>query len=157
MTFDFTAKVEHILERAGMFPELNRLGCVFMVSAVESLSDTVLANLEKGHTRADVARALQIVRAAGIEDLLEARIDGVVAKREKLRGKPHPDTFCRAAEELGVDLAQAAVFEDALAGVEAGRTGHFGYVVGVDRTGQADALREHGADVVVTDLTGLLE
>ncbi len=66
MTFDFTAKVEHILERAGMFPELNRLGCVFMVSAVESLSDTVLANLEKGHTRADVARALQIVRAAGI-------------------------------------------------------------------------------------------
>jgi len=66
MTFDFTAKVEHILERAGMFPELNRLGCVFMVSAVESLSDTVLANLEKGHTRADVTRALQIVRAAGI-------------------------------------------------------------------------------------------
>ncbi len=66
MTFDFTAKVEHILERAGLFPELNRLGCVFMVSAVESLSDTVLANLEKGHTRADVARALQIVRAAGI-------------------------------------------------------------------------------------------
>src|SRR6266545_1421098 len=66
MTFDFTAKVEHILERAGLFPELSRLGCVFMVSAVESLSDTVLANLEKGHTRADVARALQIVRAAGI-------------------------------------------------------------------------------------------
>src|SRR6266508_6677645 len=66
LTFDFTAKVEHILERAGLFPELNRLGCVFMVSAVESLSDTVLANLEKGHTRADVARALQIVRAAGI-------------------------------------------------------------------------------------------
>jgi radical SAM superfamily enzyme YgiQ (UPF0313 family) len=66
MTFDFTAKVEHILERAELFPKLNRLGCVFMVSAVESLSDTVLANLEKGHTRADVARALQIVRAAGI-------------------------------------------------------------------------------------------
>ena len=103
------------------------------------------------------AHCEEIVRAAGIEDLLEARIDGVVAKREKLRGKPHPDTFCRAAEELGVDLARAAVFEDALAGVEAGRTGHFGYVVGVDRTGQADALREHGADVVVKDLAGLLE
>ena len=66
LTFDFTAKVEHILERAELFPELRRLGCVFMISAVESLSDTVLANLEKGHTRADVARALGIVRDAGI-------------------------------------------------------------------------------------------
>jgi radical SAM superfamily enzyme YgiQ (UPF0313 family) len=66
LTFDFTAKVEHILERAELFPELRQLGGVFMVSAVESLSETVLANLEKGHTRADVARALQIVRGAGI-------------------------------------------------------------------------------------------
>ncbi|MBI3031519.1 MAG: radical SAM protein [Candidatus Rokubacteria bacterium] len=66
LTFDFTAKVEHILEREDLFPELRRLGCVFMISAVESLSDTVLANLEKGHTRADVGRALGIVRDAGI-------------------------------------------------------------------------------------------
>jgi radical SAM superfamily enzyme YgiQ (UPF0313 family) len=66
LTFDFTAKVEHILEREAMFPELRELGCVFMISAVESLSERVLANLEKGHTRADVSRALRIVRDAGI-------------------------------------------------------------------------------------------
>jgi hypothetical protein len=66
LTFDFTAKVEHILERAEMFPELRRLGCAFMISAVESLSEAVLANLEKGHSRADVTRALQIVREAEI-------------------------------------------------------------------------------------------
>ena len=66
LTFDFTAKVEHILEREALFPDLRRLGCAFMISAVESLSETVLANLEKGHTRADVSRALRIVRDAGI-------------------------------------------------------------------------------------------
>jgi radical SAM superfamily enzyme YgiQ (UPF0313 family) len=66
LTFDFTAKVEHILEQAELFPELGTLGCVFMISAVESLGDTVLSNLEKGHTRADVYRALGIVRDAGI-------------------------------------------------------------------------------------------
>ena len=66
LTFDFTAKVEHVLEREALFPELRALGCVFMISAVESLSDIVLANLDKGHTRADVSRALRIVRAAGI-------------------------------------------------------------------------------------------
>ena len=66
LTFDFTAKVEHILERADLFPELRALGCAFMISAVESLSEIVLANLEKGHARADVTRALKIVRGAGI-------------------------------------------------------------------------------------------
>ncbi len=99
----------------------------------------------------------EIVRAAGIEDLLEERVDGVVARREKLAGKPAPDTFLAAARKLGVDPAAAAVFEDALAGVAAGRAGRFGYVVGVDRVGQADELREHGADTVVKDLADLLE
>ena len=66
LTFDFTAKVEHILKHAGLMPELAELGCVFAVSAVESLSDTVLANLEKGHTRADVFTTLEILRSAGI-------------------------------------------------------------------------------------------
>jgi beta-phosphoglucomutase family hydrolase len=103
------------------------------------------------------AHCEEIVRAAGIEDLLEVRVDGVVAKRENLRGKPAPDYFARAAELLGVDVAEATVFEDALAGVEAGRAGRFGYVVGVDRAGQADALRAHGADVVVDDLADLME
>jgi beta-phosphoglucomutase family hydrolase len=103
------------------------------------------------------ANCEQIVRAAGLEDLLEVRVDGVVAKREGLAGKPAPDTFIYAAKLLGVDAAHAAVFEDALAGVEAGRAGNFGYVVGVDRVGQAEELRKHGADVVVKDLADLLD
>jgi beta-phosphoglucomutase family hydrolase len=97
-----------------------------------------------------------VLVAAGIEDLFEVRIDGVVAEREHLHGKPAPDTFLAGARALGVEPAHAAVFEDALAGVAAGRAGHFGFVVGVDRVGQADALREHGADVVVSDLSELL-
>jgi beta-phosphoglucomutase family hydrolase len=116
------------------------------------------AAAEAGLRRAVVsasANCADVVAAAGLTDLLEARVDGVVARRRKLRGKPHPDTFLAGAELLGVDPAHAAVFEDALAGVEAGRAGGFGYVVGVDRVGQADELRAHGADVVVTDLSEL--
>ena len=99
----------------------------------------------------------EVLAAAGIEELFEVRIDGLVAEREHLAGKPAPDTFLAAARALGVPPEQAAVFEDALAGVEAGRAGRFGCVVGVDRVGHAHALREHGADIVVQDLTGLLE
>jgi beta-phosphoglucomutase family hydrolase len=98
-----------------------------------------------------------VLAAAGIQDLFEQIVDGVVAEREHLHGKPAPDTFLAGARALGVEPAQAAVFEDALAGVEAGRAGHFGYVVGVDRVGQAEALRAHGADLVVPDLADLLE
>jgi len=98
-----------------------------------------------------------VLVAAGIEHLFEARVDGVVAEREGLAGKPAPDTFLAGARALGAEPHQAAVFEDALAGVEAGRAGSFGWVVGVDRTGQADALRRRGADVVVQDLDELLE
>jgi beta-phosphoglucomutase family hydrolase len=99
---------------------------------------------------------LEVLQAAGIEHLVEARVDGVVAERELLRGKPAPDTFLAAARMLGVQPAQGAVFEDALAGVEAGRAGGFGLVVGVDRVGQAGALRAHGAHLVVADLADLL-
>jgi beta-phosphoglucomutase family hydrolase len=103
------------------------------------------------------ANGEQVVSAAGFGDLLDARVDGLVAEREHLRGKPAPDTFLAGARALGVEPAQAVVFEDALAGVAAGRAGHFGFVVGVDRVGHADDLRAHGADVVVTDLEQLLE
>jgi beta-phosphoglucomutase family hydrolase len=99
----------------------------------------------------------EVLASAGIEGQFDVRIDGVVAAREHLAGKPAPDTFLAAARVLGVEPAQAAVFEDALAGVEAGRAGHFGCVVGVDRAGQADALKQHGADVVVSDLDALLD
>lgn len=98
-----------------------------------------------------------VLAAAGIEDLFEAVVDGDVAEREHLRGKPAPDTFLAGARALGARSGEAAVFEDALAGVEAGRAGGFGFVVGVDRVGQADALRAHGADLVVSDLGDLLE
>jgi beta-phosphoglucomutase family hydrolase len=98
-----------------------------------------------------------VLVAAGIADLFEVEIDGQVAEREHLAGKPAPETFLAGARALGAQPAQAVVFEDALAGVEAGRAGHFGWVVGVDRTGHAAALREHGANVVVKDLAELLE
>ena len=101
------------------------------------------------------ANAREALRAAGLEDCFDAWVDGVRIDAEGLPGKPHPDTFLAAAADLGVRPADAVVLEDALAGVEAGRAGGFGCVVGVDRTGNADALRAHGADVVVTDLSEL--
>jgi beta-phosphoglucomutase family hydrolase len=103
------------------------------------------------------ANTREVLKAAGIEDLFEVRIDGIVAAERHLRGKPAPDPFLAAAAELKVPAAEAAVFEDALAGVEAGRAGNFGYVVGVDRVGQRRALLEHGADIVVDDLGELLK
>jgi beta-phosphoglucomutase family hydrolase len=103
------------------------------------------------------ANCRAVLIAAGIEDLFDARIDGLVAERDHLRGKPAPDAFLAGAKALGLKPTAAAVFEDAQAGVAAGRAGGFGFVVGVDRVGQAQALREHGADVVVTDLSELME
>ena len=103
------------------------------------------------------ANTREVLESTGMLDLFEAIVDGVVAAREGLNGKPAPDTFVAGARELGVEPAEAAVFEDALAGVEAGKAGAFGYVVGVDRTGHGDELRDRGADVVVEDLAELLE
>ncbi|HEX4035468.1 MAG TPA: beta-phosphoglucomutase family hydrolase [Solirubrobacteraceae bacterium] len=98
-----------------------------------------------------------VLAAAHIDGLFDAVVDGHDAQREQLRGKPAPDTFLAGARAFGVEPAQAAIYEDALAGVEAGRAGRFALVVGVDRVGQADALKAHGADVVVTDLAELLD
>ncbi len=103
------------------------------------------------------ANGAQVMEAGGFADLIEVRIDGIVAGRDSLRGKPEPDTFLAGARALGVQPAEAVVFEDAISGVQAGRAGGFGYVVGVDRVGQAEALRAAGADVVVTDLAELRE
>jgi alpha,alpha-trehalase len=94
----------------------------------------------------------QVLRAAGASELFDAKVDGIDAEGMGLNGKPDPAVFLAAAERLGVEPGRAAVVEDALAGVEAGRRGSFGLVIGVDRAGQAQALREHGADVVVGDL-----
>ncbi len=102
------------------------------------------------------ANTVQVLAAAGVSDLFDARVDAHVANERGLRGKPAPDTFIEAARMLRVPVAAAAVFEDALAGVAAGHAGGFGLVVGVDRVGQADELRAHGADVAVKDLADLL-
>ncbi|MFC8867515.1 beta-phosphoglucomutase family hydrolase [Streptomyces sp. NPDC057148] len=101
------------------------------------------------------ANTRDVLRSIDAERLFDVRIDGVVARERKLPGKPRPDTFLAAARDLGVEPSGAAVFEDALAGMDAGRSGHFGYVVGVDRVGQTDALYAHGADRVVEDLAEL--
>jgi beta-phosphoglucomutase family hydrolase len=129
---------------------------------VETYDDAVRyveATRDAGLRRAVVsssANTRDVLRTTGIEDLFEAVVDGVVIERDGLRGKPAPDSFLAGARELGVEAAQAVVFEDALAGVEAGRAGDFGYVVGVDRVGHAKELVEHGADVAVQELTELL-
>ena len=96
------------------------------------------------------------LKAAGIADLFDVRVDGEVAARQKLAGKPAPDTFLEAAEQLGVEPKRAVVVEDAISGVQAGRSGGFGLVIGVNRKGDAKALRENGADVVVADLREML-
>ena len=130
------------------------------VEAYDGSVRYVRAARDAGLKRAVVsssANCREVLVAAGIEELFEQRIDGLVAERDHLEGKPAPDTFLAGARALGVGPEQAAVFEDALAGVAAGRAGGFAYVVGVDRVGQADELRAHGADLVVSDLAELLE
>jgi beta-phosphoglucomutase family hydrolase len=130
------------------------------VEAYEGSVRYVKAARDAGLRRAVVSSSTNcrdVLEAAGIIDLFEEIVDGVVAAREGLKGKPAPDTFLAGARALGLGAEQAAVFEDAVAGVEAGRAGGFGFVVGVDRVGHADALRARGADIVVNDLAELLE
>ena len=103
------------------------------------------------------ANTLQVLQVTGLVDEFDVRVDGTTAAREHLPGKPAPDTFLAAARRLGLTPGACAVFEDALAGVAAGKAGRFALVVGVDRAQQADQLRAHGADVVVEDLAELLD
>ena len=98
-----------------------------------------------------------IMEAAAIEHLFDTRVDGEIAQRLRIPGKPAPDTYLKAAQELGVSPERAVVVEDALSGVEAGRRGGFGLVIGVDRHGDAEALLENGADIVVADLAEMLD
>ena len=130
------------------------------VESYEGSVRFVRAARDAGLRRAVVSSSTNcrdVLEAAGIADLFEVRIDGVVAEQDHLRGKPAPDTVLAAARALAVEPEHGAVFEDALAGVAAGRAGGFGFVVGVDRAGQREALRDHGADVVVSDLAELLD
>ena len=102
------------------------------------------------------ANTREVLEITGLDKFVQQRVDGVTLREEHIEGKPAPDSFLRAAQLLDVEPAEAAVFEDALSGVAAGRAGDFGVVVGVDRVGQSEALRRNGADVVVTDLAELL-
>jgi beta-phosphoglucomutase family hydrolase len=102
------------------------------------------------------ANTRDVLEITGLDKFVQQRVDGATMREEHIDGKPAPDSFLRAAELLGVPPAESAVFEDALAGVEAGKRGRFGCVVGVDRVGQAEALHRNGATVVVTDLAELL-
>jgi beta-phosphoglucomutase family hydrolase len=138
--------VQQVIERDGVQPYE---GSVRYVEAVRA------AGLKTAIVSSS-ANTVAVLKAAGVDTLFEARVDHQVAEDRKLHGKPAPDTFLEAARMLGAEAAHAVVFEDALAGVAAGRAGNFGFVVGVDRVGQAEQLREHGADVVVKDLSELL-
>jgi beta-phosphoglucomutase family hydrolase len=138
--------VQQVIERDG-------------VQAYEGSVRYVNAAREAGLRTAIVSSSANteaVLKAAGVESLFEVRVDHQVAEAAKLRGKPAPDTFLEAARLLGVEAANATVYEDALAGVAAGRAGKFGFVVGVDRVGQANELHAYGADVVVKDLAELL-
>ncbi|GAA0473360.1 hydrolase [Paractinoplanes deccanensis] len=129
------------------------------VQVYEGSVEYLKAAKEAGLRRAVVsasANCKDVLEAAGIADYIEVRVDGVTAREQSLPGKPAPDTFLYAAKLLGLDPQSCAVYEDALAGVAAGRAGAFGIVIGVDRVGQSQALLDNGADVVVTDLSELL-
>jgi beta-phosphoglucomutase family hydrolase len=148
---------------AGLSNRKNELVLALMerdgVDVFEDAVRYVKAVAEAGYARAVVsasANTVQVLESAGIIDLFPVRVDGLVAESRHLAGKPAPDMFLAAAGLLGLRPDQAAVFEDALAGVEAGRAGGFACVIGVDRVGQAEALRQHGADIVVSDISSLL-
>lgn len=117
---------------------------------------TLIDRLREAGVRTGVVSASnntsEVLDAAGVHQLFQAQVDGLVATELGLPGKPDPAPFLEAARRLGVPPARAVVVEDAQAGVQAGHAGGFGLVIGVDRTGQAEALRAHGADVVVDDL-----
>jgi HAD superfamily hydrolase (TIGR01509 family) len=142
-------KNELVLELLHERPVATYEGSVRYVHAVREggLKVAVVSSSKNTH---------EVLDSAHLAHLFDVRVDGLLAEARHLAGKPAPDTFLAAAEALAVDPARASVFEDALAGVEAGRAGRFGHVVGVDRVGQAAALRRHGADVVVPDLGILL-
>lgn len=135
---------------------LDRDGVEVYESSVELVKEVRAAGLHRAVVSAS-RNCAALLAAAGIDHLFDVRIDGDVAAERNLPGKPAPDTFLAAAADLGLEAASCAVFEDAVSGVAAGRAGGFGFVVGVDRAGHRDDLLAHGADVVVDDLSELME
>lgn len=134
---------------------LDQKGVDVYESSVEFVKAAKAAGMRTGVVSSS-ANTVAVLTAAGILDLFETRVDGVTILEEGLPGKPAPDTFVEAARRLGATPADAIVFEDAISGVQAGRAGDFGLVVGVDRVGEAQALLDNGADFVVQDLSELI-
>ncbi|GAA3783562.1 hypothetical protein GCM10022206_23570 [Streptomyces chiangmaiensis] len=144
------------LSRASLLEQIHAQGVEAYAGSVRYVEAARTAGLSTAVVSSS-ANVHDVLVSAGIKGLFDVRIDGVVAAERKLPSKPHPDTCLESAHDLGVEPGAAAVFEDALAGMDAGRSGRFGYFVGIDRVGQADALYQHSADVVVGDLAELLE
>jgi beta-phosphoglucomutase family hydrolase len=140
------AAFKKVLERDGVdpYPGSRRL--------IESLRDRGVSMAVVSSSR----NAPDVLDAAGIADFFPVVVSGAVAEDRHLAGKPAPDTFLYAAQQVQSEPSRAVVLEDALSGVAAGRAGRFGLVVGVDRGAGSDALADHGADTVVTDLEELL-
>ena len=143
-------------KNADVMARIARDGVEVFPGSVRYLQAAVAAGLKRIVVSSSANTAL-VLHVTGLEQYVEGRIDGVTLAEQHIAGKPKPDSYLAGAKLAGVEPDQAAVFEDALAGVEAGRAGHFGFVVGVDRVGQAAALKAHGADVVVKDLADLLD
>lgn len=139
---EFTAE----LEEHGVAPYPGSLR--FLTAAIDAGYEVAVVSSS--------ANARSVLETAGILDRFDVVVDGAVARQDGLAGKPAPDTYLDAATRFGLTAAQCVVVEDATSGVEAGRNGAFGLVVGVDRGAGADALRAHGADLVVSDLADLL-
>jgi len=132
-----------------------RQGVVAYAGSVRFLAAARAAGLRRALVTSS-ENAAAVLAAAGLQGEFDVQVDGETAHQLGLAGKPAPEVYEEAARRLGVAPVHAAVFEDALAGVAAGRAGGFGLVVGVDRAGQADELRAAGADVVVADLVELI-
>ena len=143
-------------KNAAFLQTLSRDGVRVFDGSRRYLDAVVAAGLQVAVVSAS-ANTGEVLQVTGLDRLIHHRVDGRTLSAEHLAGKPAPDSFLRAAQLLGVEPSASAVFEDALAGVAAGRAGRFGFVIGVDRVGQAEALRSNGADVVVDDLADLLE
>jgi len=143
-------------KNALLLARLRTAGVQVYPGSIKYLEAVRQAGLKRAVVSAS-ANTREVLAAARIGDTFDVIVDGIVAGRDQLQGKPAPDTYLAAARALGVGPGEAAVFEDALAGVEAGRAGRFGFVVGVDRVGQREALKAHGATIVVDDLAELLD
>ena len=126
-------------------------GAQVFESTVELIHELTAAGVRVAIISAS-KNATMILDSAGVRDLFETQVDGVVAAEMGLAGKPDPAVFLEAARRLGVGPDRAAVVEDAISGVQAGRAGRFALVIGIDRGGNAEGLAANGADVVVSDL-----